>query len=98
MNVSPLRLVDSPLAAGLGVVLRHYWRGGLIGRFKRDLFTGLSLHRSCAMTAWRHCEARSSLNSVAAEQVAGVDLRFHIAKRGRLAVGDDDVADAFEFI
>jgi len=45
---------------GCAVVLRHYWRGGLIGRFNRDLFMGLSLHRSRAMAEFallRHLRA-----------------------------------------
>jgi 3-deoxy-D-manno-octulosonic-acid transferase len=48
------------LVNGCEVVLRHYWRGGLIGRFNRDLFMGASLHRSRAMAEFallRHLRA-----------------------------------------
>jgi 3-deoxy-D-manno-octulosonic-acid transferase len=48
------------LVNGCAVVLRHYWRGGLMGRFNRDLFMGASLHRSRAMAEFallRHLRA-----------------------------------------
>jgi 3-deoxy-D-manno-octulosonic-acid transferase len=48
------------LVNGCAVVLRHYWRGGLVGRFNRDLFMGASLHRSRAMAEFallRHLRA-----------------------------------------
>jgi len=41
-------------------VLRHYWRGGLIGHFNPDVFVGATLHRSRSMAEFsllRHMRA-----------------------------------------
>lgn len=47
--------------------------------------------------SWDQSHKRQLL-TVAAKQVAGVDLFGHIAQGWRLAVGNDDVAHALEFV
>lgn len=72
---------------GYPVVLRHYWRGGLVGRFNRDLFTGVVQHRSRAMSEFALLQHLRAWNLPVPEPLAARRRSWLGWYRADIAVG-----------